>query len=154
MVVAYGNVEHFVEPADQATLRDALRLWLHEDRAAAVARASERSTASGERLFQLVERGRLAELSPELLRLLETRRAELAELSPAGRLGHVDAPVYLLHGSADSVIPPSEAEWADRELNGAPHQALVSPLLEHVEVDGRGAFAHQLRLVDLMAKML
>lgn len=154
VVVAYGNVEHFVEPADQATLRDALRLWLHEDRAAAVARASERSTASGERLFQLVERGRLAELSPELLRLLATRRAELAELSPAGRLGHVGAPVYLLHGSADSVIPPSEAEWADRELNGAPHQALVSPLLEHVEVDGRGAFAHQLRLVDLMAKML
>jgi len=154
IVVAYGNLEHFVEPADRDTLRDALRLWLHEDRPAAIARASQRTTESGERLFRLVESGKLAELGPDLLRLLAQKKAELAELSPAGRLAHIEAPVYLLHGSADSVIPPSEAEWGDRELGGAPHQALVSPLLEHVEVDEKGALGEQLALVDLMAKML
>lgn len=154
VVVAYGNIEHFVEPADQVTLRDALRHWLHEDRPAAIARASQRTTASGERLFRLVESGALRELGPDLLRLLDSKKVQLGELSPAGRLDQIDAPVYLLHGSGDSVIPPSEAEWADRELNGAPHQALVSPLLEHVEVDHEGGLAQRLALVDLMAKML
>ncbi len=52
------------------------------------------------------------------------------------------------------MIPPSEAEWADLELGGAPHQALVSPLLEHVEVDKSGALVQELELVGFMAKML
>lgn len=154
VVVVYGHVDHFVDEPDRACLRDALRLWLHEERALAVARASERTTESGERLFRLLEAGRLADLGPDLVRLVESRKDDLAELSPAGRLGQVGVPVYLLHGAKDSVIPPSEAEWADRELSDAPHQALVSPLLEHVEVDEGGSLSHQLRLVDLMAKML
>lgn len=154
VVVAYGNVEHFVEPADREVLRDALRLWLREDRPAAIARASQRTTASGEHLFRLVESGNLRALGPELMALLDSKKVELGELSPAGRLDHIGAPVYLLHGSGDSVIPPSEAEWADRELGGAPHQALVSPLLEHVEVDHEGGLSERLALVDLMAKML
>jgi hypothetical protein len=62
--------------------------------------------------------------------------------------------VYLLHGASDSVIPPSEAEWAERELGNLPHRALVSPLLEHVEVDKSGALGQELELVDFMAKML
>lgn len=153
-VVVHDNLEHFVEPADRQVIAEALELWLHEDRTAAVARASERTTLSGERLFRLLESGKLSELAPELLRLVDQRKRELAELSPAGRLGDVRAPVYLLHGSADSVIPPSETEWAEQELGGAPHQALVSPLLEHVEVDKSGRLSQELALVDLMAKML
>jgi hypothetical protein len=63
-------------------------------------------------------------------------------------------PVYLLHGSGDSVIPPSETEWASRELGSHDHRALVSPLLEHVEVSKTASVLHQVALVDFMAKML
>ena len=154
IVVVYGNLDRFVDEPDRETLRDALRLWLHEDRAGAIARASQRSTASGERLFERLVSGRLGELRPELEALLGSHPAELAALSPHGHLASVRAPVYLLHGAGDSVIPPSEAEWADLELGNAPHQALVSPLLEHVEVDKSGALVRELELLGFMAKML
>jgi dienelactone hydrolase len=154
VVVLYGNIEHFVDAPDRETLRDALRLWLHEDRSAAVARASQRTTESGERLFWLLENGELQTLRPELERLVAEHRDELAALSPRGKLADIAAPVYLLHGSADSVIPPSETEWADQELRDAPHQALVSPLLEHVEVSKSAALAQQLALVDFMSRLM
>jgi dienelactone hydrolase len=154
VVLLYGELDHFVDEADRETMRDALRAWLHEDRAAAVARASQRTTASGERLFTLLQQGHLLELAPELERLLEQRKADLAALSPRGRLRDVGVPVYLLHGSGDSVIPPSETEWAGIELDGAPHRALVSPLLEHVSIAGSAGLVDQLELVDFMSLVL
>jgi len=154
VVLLYGELDHFVEEPDRETLRDALRLWLHEDRRRALARASQRTTASGERLFLLLQQGRLLEVAPELERRLERRRDELAALSPRGKLRDVGVPVYLLHGSADSVIPPSETEWAGLELEGAPHRALVSPLLEHVSVSGTAGLYDQIELVDFMSRLL
>ncbi|HVJ15853.1 MAG TPA: dienelactone hydrolase family protein [Polyangiaceae bacterium] len=154
VVLLYGELDHFVEEPDRETLRDALRAWLHEDRAGAIARASQRTTLSGERLFVLLQQGRLLELAPELERLLQQRQAELAALSPRGRLRDVGVPVYLLHGSGDSVIPPSETEWAGLELAGAPHRALVSPLLEHVSVSGTAGLVEKLELVDFMSRLL
>ena len=67
--------------------------------------------------------------------MVSERRAELAALSPHGRLAAIHAPVYLVHGVSDSVIPASETEWAGAELGKADHIALVSPLIEHVEVN-------------------
>jgi nitrite reductase/ring-hydroxylating ferredoxin subunit len=40
-------------------------------------------------------------------------------------------PVYLLHGSHDSVIPPSETDWAAFELDSQPHEAV--PLEQGVQ---------------------
>lgn len=154
VILVYGSIEHFVDEPDRETLRDAFRLWLQDKRPEAVARASLRRTESGERLFAMLEGGRLGELRPRLLALMAVHERELVELSPRGRLAGVDAPIYLLHGSTDSVIPPSESENADLELRGATHLALVSPLLTHVQVDRTAAIAHQLRLVGFMSNML
>ncbi len=154
VVLLYGELDHFVDEADRETLRDALRDWLHEDRAAALARASQRTTESGERLFMLLQQGRLLELAPELDALLKQHQSDLAALSPRGHLRDVGVPVYLLHGSGDSVIPPSETEWAGLELEDAPHRALVSPLLEHVSVSGSAGLVDQIELVDFMSKLL
>ncbi len=154
VVLVYGYLDHFVDPADRGVMTEALRDWLHEDREGALASASRRTTASGERLYRLLESGKLRELRPELERILEQHRPELSKLSPKGRLLDIGVPVYLLHGSADSVIPPSETEWGGIELDGAPHQALVSPLLEHVEVNREAGLGQELLLVDFMSKML
>ncbi len=154
VVLLYSELDAFVDAPDREVMRDALRLWLHEDRTAAVARASERSTESGERLFGLLSQGKLSELAAVLALRLEARASELSELSPSGRLREIGVPVYLLHGSADNVIPPSETEWAGLELSGAPHQALVSPLLEHVEVNGHAGLVDEIELVDFMSRLL
>lgn len=154
VVLVYGNLERFVPAADLPCMRDAFKAWLQEDRKAARAAAQARSTPEAEHLWQLLEAQRLQELAPQLDELLEAQRAQLAALSSAGHLRDLSVPVYLLHGSHDSVIPASETDAANLELEGAVHQALVSPLLEHVEVSKTAGLGDKWALVTFMAKLM
>ena len=112
-------------------MRAGFKAWLHEDQKSAREAARARTTPEAERLWQLLEKQQLQTLAPELDALLERQRPELSSLSAAGHLRALHLPVYLLHGSHDSVIPPSETDAAHLELDGAEHQALVSPLVSH-----------------------
>lgn len=98
-------------------------------------------------------RERLDELGPEarkLARLCVDRKVdELGEVLAAG-LGEIetdpilspkrgpvpDCPLFLLHGSVDNVIPPSESvalgKWAEEETDA---QVLVSELIRHVDLE-------------------
>jgi len=60
----------------------------------------------------------------------------------------------LLHGSHDNVIPPSETDAAGLEQGAAEHVALVSPLIEHVEVSQTAGLEDEVALVSFMAKLL
>ena len=154
VVLIYGEIERFVPEPDRELMRDALRAWLREEQDKAWAIASLCETPEAERLFERVASRRLHELGPDLERLIDDRRETLRALSPRGQLRAIRAPVYLLHGSADSVIPPSETEWANLELGTVEHQALVSPLLDHVEVSRAASLVNQLDLVGFMGRML
>jgi pimeloyl-ACP methyl ester carboxylesterase len=154
VVLVYQHLEQFVDEADRAVLGDSLRFWLREDRASAWARASQRSTESGERLFELLASGKLRQLAPRLSELIARQSSTLRRLSPRGHLRGLRVPVYLLHGSADSVIPPSETDWAARELRGSWHRALVSPLLDHVEIRRTAGLKDELALIDFMSELL
>jgi dienelactone hydrolase len=154
VVLVYQHLDQFVDEADRAVLRDSLRFWLREDRPSAWARASHRVTASGERLFELLASGKLRQLAPRLSELVARQSPTLRLLSPRGHLQRLRVPVYLLHGSADSVIPPSETDWAARELRGSWHRALVSPLLDHVEISRTARLKDELALIDFMSELL
>jgi len=153
VVAVYGELDRFVPKEDHEAIESAFRAWLQEKREQARAQADKATTPEGKRLFHLLEEGKLVELRPQLLALLKERQAELERLSPAGRLDRVHAPIFLLHGTGDTVIPPAEARWAERELEGHPHAVLVSPLLEHVSVEGDSQWREQLELVDFMANL-
>jgi dienelactone hydrolase len=154
VVLIYGNLEHFVPAADLPAMRAGFQAWLQEDRKRARESVTSCTSPEVERLWQLLEDQRLQTLAPELDGLLASQSAELAALSSVGRLQQLTLPVYLLHGSHDSVIPPSETDAAALELEGAEHQALVSPLLEHVEVSKTAGLAEKLALVSFMARLL
>jgi dienelactone hydrolase len=154
VVLVYGNLEHFVPAQDLPAMREGFKAWLHEDQKGARAAAVARTTPESERLWQLLEKGELQTLAPELDALLQSQSAQLAALSAVGHLKQLNVPVYLLHGSHDSVIPSSETDAANLELDGAEHRALVSPLLEHVEVSKTAGLGDKLALVSFMAKVL
>lgn len=154
VVLVYGNLERFVPEQDLSAMRAAFKAWLHEDRLLAREEAEARTTPEADVIWELLETQQLQTLAPELDQLLESQRAELRALSSAGHLHTISVPVYLLHGTHDSVIPPSETDAANLELRDAEHQALVSPLLEHVEVSKTAGLADKLALVSFMAKLL
>jgi dienelactone hydrolase len=154
LVLLYQRLDHFVPEADRDVMRAAVRSWLHEERAQAFTYAARRSTLESERLFERIAAGTLQELRPELERLIALQKDELRALSPSGRIARLGIPVYLVHGAGDSVIPASETEWAERELQGTEHVALVSPLLEHVEVNKPAGLSDRIALVRFMSHLL
>lgn len=70
-----------------------------------------------------------------------------------------DCPVFLLHGSVDNVIPPSETEalaaWASQRTET---RALVTDLIRHVELEDKGerkpALLESYRLMRFMTALL
>ncbi|HEX4337453.1 MAG TPA: hypothetical protein VH062_16175 [Polyangiaceae bacterium] len=154
VVLLYEHLDAFVPEEDLATMHLAVRAWLREDRAHAWAFASRRTTERAERLFIELVTGHRDAFRSGLEPLLAGEKAQERALSPSGRIARIPVPVYLLHGKGDSVIPPEETLWADRELAGRSHVALVSPLIEHVEISGAPTLGDQWALVRFMAHLL
>ncbi|HYQ44593.1 MAG TPA: hypothetical protein VER11_21565 [Polyangiaceae bacterium] len=154
VVLVYGNLDQFVPASDLAPMRAGFKAWLREDRKAAREFAKARTTPEANQLWELLEVGKLQNLAPRLDALLEAQQAQLAALSAAGRLANTTVPVYLLHGAHDNVIPPSETDAAALELGQARHLALVSPLIEHVEVSKSAGLGDEFALVSFMAQLL
>lgn len=153
-VLVYGRLPRLAPAADRKVLLAAFRSWLGEDRQAARAHAARLTTERGQRIFQLLEGGRLAEMRGEIEADLKDDRVRLERLSPAGKLSEVRVPVFLLHGKADHLIPTSELEWAVRELGERPHEALVTSLIDHVMPDRPASVLEVLRLAGMMAHWL
>jgi len=154
VVLLYEHLDAFVPEEDLPTMQRAVRAWLMEDRANAWAFASLATSERSERLFVDLATGHRERFRGALSPVLSGEAVAERELSPAGRLGRIPVPVYLLHGQGDSVIPPEETVWAGREVEGRPHLALVSPLIEHVEIGGAPTFGDQWSLVHFMSRLL
>lgn len=92
-------------------------------------------------------------LGPRILALLPTdgfSPALSADLSPAPH-----APVYLLHGTGDNVIPAIETRYLARYLDGkAPVRALLSGLITHAELNDQQGLGEAWKLIDFFADLL
>jgi dienelactone hydrolase len=158
LILLYGHLDELGLGADESVLSSALRAWLEEDRPRAREHGAQLTTSEGRHLFELVEQGRLLELSGRVLPLVERQDAALRALSPSGRLNEVGPKIVLLHGAGDSVVPPEETLWAERELAagfglGSRYHALVTPLIEHVRVEAEAGLGARLELVHVIAQL-
>lgn len=153
LVVAYSHASIFFSPQDVAQARRTLRLLLWENLPASHEAATHLSPAGQARMKQLYAHDTMS-LVPDTRRALATYRDELAASSPHNYVGRVHVPVLLLHGAGDTVVPPSETLWLERELpHDALRAALVTPMIGHVEI-GQYTFVDELRLVHWMKLML
>ncbi|MFO0666252.1 MAG: alpha/beta hydrolase [Polyangiaceae bacterium] len=151
-VFSYEHVDDLFAADDRATATRALRAWLHEDAAGAKREASSASAAGRKKLERIFEHDSLA-LADELSRVFEAHREELRQVSPSTQASRVEAPVFLLHGAGDNVVPPTEAEWLAKELPNV-RSVLVSPALVHVELGKKDRLVDQWNLVHFMAGVL
>jgi acetyl esterase/lipase len=154
LVFIYAHAERFFDEKDAAPAREALRLWLAEKRDEARAKAAALDPPARDRLNRLFDH-ELGEVSPLILREVDADRDELAAVSPHGRLAGLRVPVFLLHGSGDTVIPPSETGWLAHDV---PKQdlrdVLVSPAIVHIELTGKPTWRDQWALVHFLADVL
>ncbi len=145
-----------VVPADQVTaLRQGIGLYLRASSLTLVdmtqataefarARSYAESLPEPSRtLMTHVNNRAVDQLGPLLLPVVEALGAspEVGALSPE-RVAPPRAPVFLLHGSEDSVIPPLETLFLAAHLRATgPVRGLLSGLITHAEVDKSAAAA-------------
>ena len=153
-VFVYSHLDQFFPASDLAVAHDALRDWLWERPNEAQAHFPHLSPPSRATLEILLAR-QIDRLRPKLLDVIHADDSQLSAISPEGKLGALRAPVFLLHGSTDDVIPSTESLWLEKEIP-KPYlrAALITPAFSHVNPDKHAAWTDQLRLVEFLAGVL
>jgi hypothetical protein len=166
-IVLYGAAPRVV-PRDQVEpLREGIRtfLWASQltlvdtnDANATFAKAREIAKALPEpaaTYLTYVNDRNVRALGPILVPHIGAN-AEAGALSPQRAPTTPAAPVYLLHGAGDTVIPAVESVLLGNYLTGKHAEAhvLLSRLITHAEVDQSAAVSETLRLVSFWADIL
>jgi pimeloyl-ACP methyl ester carboxylesterase len=153
MVLAHSHPEDFFAARDVDVAQDVLLRWLQEDKELALKEAA-RMSPEGRAVFDEL-RGNRGALRAQLLASIAKHAAEMARASPRRQLGSLRAPVFLLHGAGDTVIPATELGWLAGEVSpGMLHGQLVTPLLEHVSLQGRPSVLEYARAIHFLAGVL
>ena len=154
LIVVYDEPQDFFSTQDAHTAREAIRLLLAEQDTASK-EVSRALTPSGQEAMQRIYHRQREYFIPAILAEVDKQQAQLAAASPAGHLQALRVPVLLLHGSDDTVIPPTEMLWLQR---GIPKDllldALVSPAITHVDLENKTTLRERLALVHWMALMM
>lgn len=163
LVLEYEYLEDFVPPADLGAIRALLRANLYEDKAAEAEARAKLTPAQRTEAAALVDAGPAAKgtvVAAPTAALIgasnRLHRPQLQALSPEGHLGTLTAPVYLLHGAADNIIPSAETLWLAHELPPGVLQAeLISPVISHIDFESaRPTVRDQWRLLQFFAAVM
>ena len=153
-VFVYAHLNQFFPAGDLAVAHDALRAWLWEHPEDAKPLMAKLSPASQGLMDALLAR-RIEEVRPAILNAIHTDQVELAAISPHGQVGGFRLPVYILHGSADDIIPPGESLWLAKDLpRGSVRDMLITGAFSHVDPDKNASLKEELRLVRFVGDVL
>jgi pimeloyl-ACP methyl ester carboxylesterase len=154
LIVVDDEPQDFFSPHDAPLARQAIKLLLSGNGKASEA-LTQQMTPAGQQTMQEIYHKNRETLTAAILDEVNKRADELSAASPAGHLRFLHVPMLLLHGSDDTVIPPTELLWLLRDV---PKEyliaALISPALGHVEVGSKVSLRDKLALVNWVAAMI
>ncbi|HJL15610.1 MAG TPA: hypothetical protein RMH99_08145 [Sandaracinaceae bacterium LLY-WYZ-13_1] len=153
-VLAYAYAEDYFD--DQVPrARRALRAALDGDGARTDRLAAELAPPVRAQLARIRHGGDLDAAAPRLAEVAEAHAAELAAVSPAGRLADARAEVFLLHGRDDPVVAATESRWIAAELPAEARGGLVvTDLIRHAETHALADLSTQWAVIHLVAGAL
>ncbi len=154
LVLLYSHAEEFFPASDVPAARHALKLLLWEEVADSKVVSKELSPASQQKMGRLYEHDS-SEMDPAIAAAIDRHAREMAAVSPHDHLQSLHVPVLLLHGSGDDVIPATEMLWLSQDVP-EPYlrDALITPLLSHVDIAKEPPLREKLALVHLMAQLI
>ena len=167
-VILYGLADRVVPPEQMAALRDAIGTFLLASqltlrdmnqanatfqKARDYARTLPEPAAT---YMTYVNDRNVKKLGPALVPYLSALGADSPALSADRAPSPPAAPVFLLHGSGDTVIPAAESVLLGDDLRrkGVDVHLLLSNLITHAEVDRTAAAAETWKLVSFWANVL
>jgi len=168
-VILYGLADRGVVPADQvAPLRDGIRTFLLASQLTLVSMDQANATFEKARAMakELPEPARtymnyvndraVKKLGPALVPFLDQLGASDPALSPQRATQTPVAPIFLLHGDDDTVIPAAESALLNDYLKskGTPVHLLLSNLITHAEVNRSATASDTWKLISFWANVL
>ena len=153
-VFVYSRLEQFFSASDLPVAREALRYWLWEQPQNVQPLLAHLSPAGRDTMDLLLTR-QIERLRPQLLEAIRVNQSQMAAISPQGQIGNLRAPVFILHGSTDSVIPSTETLWLQKEIPPKYLRAvLIAPSFSHADPSNSRAWYQELRLVHFVADII
>ncbi|MGQ9896363.1 MAG: alpha/beta hydrolase family protein [Acidobacteriota bacterium] len=152
LLLAYRYATGLFAPDDVEPGRTALRYWLWGATEKARDQA-ERLSPEGKATIQAIWNGKGMTILPVLRQQLKGQRAALRSISPHSILARVRCPVFLVHGTHDTVVPYSETQWLAHGLGGR-CRVLISPAVDHVEVLAAATPAEKLAVAQFLNEFL
>jgi hypothetical protein len=166
-VVLYGMAPRVVPPEQVEPLREGIRTFLWGSQLTLVDRKQADATFAKARemvtmlpepaatYLKYVNDRNVKALGPVLVPYIADVAAHEA-ISPQRAASVPAAPVYLLHGAEDTVIPAVESRLLGDYLRSkdADVRVLLSHLITHAEVDKSAAASETLKLVTFWASVL
>lgn len=167
-VLLYGLADQMVPPDQVATLREGVRTFLYASQLTLVNMDQANATFQQARdmakampepaatLMTYVNDRNTKKLGPALLPHLDNLGADAPAASPVRAPRVPAAPVFLLHGDGDTVIPTVETPLLAEYLRskGADVHVLISGLITHAEVDKTAAASETFKLISFWASVL
>jgi dienelactone hydrolase len=164
-VILLGTADRLVPPDQVAPLKDAVRRYLVTsaldgvDKPAAAREFDSLRTLAAAMpepsatLMKYVNDRDVAHLGPRLLPFIGFY-GDAPALS-VSRSPKPSAPVFLLHGIDDNVVPADESRFLAEDLRGfAPVRLLLSGLITHAEVDRPPHVSEVIKLADFWGDLL
>ena len=152
--MALQYIDELVPPEEVSPLSEALRMIVFDHRSIDTLPAGFLTPQQHARLDEV-----LRPTTPAMRRryqaVLESHGAELAAMSPMGKINEVHGSLYLLHGTLDATIPSAEAEWTRKEaLPKANAEIVISPWINHAVLVPQVPFREKIRVVYFVSKVL
>ncbi len=153
-VFVYAHLSQFFPTGDLEAAHEALRDWLWEQPDQAKLAMEKLSPPARETMDALLNR-RIDAVRPRILSAIASDQTELAAISPFGQMAGLRVPVYILHGSADNIIPPAESLWLAKDLpRGDVRDVLITKAFSHVEPEKDATLGEELKLVKFVGDVL
>jgi hypothetical protein len=167
-VILYGLAEYAVPPEQVQPLRDGVATFLLASQLTLVNMDQANATFQKARemartlpepaatLLAYVNDRNVKQLGPRVVPYLTRLGAESQAGSPERAASLPSAPVFLLHGDDDTVIPAAESAILGEFLRskGVEVHVLLSGLITHAEVDRSAAASDTWKLVRFWAGVL
>jgi dienelactone hydrolase len=167
-VILYGLADQMVPPDQVEPLREGIRTFLLASQLTLVSQEQANATFAKARdmakalpqpattYLTYVNDRNIKELGPALVPYLDRLGADSPAGSPERAPSLPAAPVYLLHGDGDTVIPAAESAILAEfyRAHGVDVHLLLSGLITHAEVDRSAAASETLKLVLFWASVL
>jgi dienelactone hydrolase len=153
LVLAYSHLDQFFSSRDVPAAQNALRQWLWEQQQSAEATSLLLTPAGRAEFDELIHHR--APVEQQMLAEIKKYSSEMDAVSPHGHIKRLAVPVFLLHGSGDTVIPAAETEWLAKDVPPADLKAeLISPALIHVSMEETVTLREKWALVHFLAQVL